>query len=75
MGKHPLAQLCTKIYKQDWLKYISNHNKLNPALYSENYIENCIDKINNVLLSASNSSSKIVDLKPNQTLTNSYIEL
>ena len=36
--------------------------------------ENCLDKIDNVLLSASNSCSKIVDLKPTRTLTNSYIE-
>ena len=36
--------------------------------------ENCIDKINNIMLSASNSSSKLVNLKPKPTLTNSYIE-
>ena len=36
--------------------------------------ENYVYKINYVLLSASNSSSKIVNPKHKPTLTNSYIE-
>ena len=47
-------------YKQDWLKYkkyISSHIESSPALDSENDVENCVDKINNVLLSASNTNN------------------
>ena len=51
-GKTPISKALTnKIYKQDWLKYkkyISSHIELSPTLDSENDIENCIDKINNV---------------------------
>ena len=62
-GQTPISKALTnKIYKEDLLKY-----------KKKNDIENCIDKINNVLLSALNSSSKLVNLKPKPTLINSYI--
>ena len=53
-GTYQTALVTNQIYKQVWLKYkkyISSHIKLGPAIQTENDIENCVDKINNLLLS------------------------
>ena len=61
-GQTPISKT-KKRYKQDWLKYkkyISSHIELCPALNSVKDIENCVDKINNVLLRSQNQMLQIL---------------